>query len=312
MFSINLQKGFAVLSGIAIVSLSLTGCGGGGSNPESMNFTPPSSSEQVIINETNQDMVTATAVDAIGAGLNTETPLLKGNSSSSSFSKYSSKEPMFKKVLSTTKSLKTLAQSGSEECPYGGNITYTATSETSGSGSYNNCQLGPDTTVNGSIKVTGDGYSGTATYTNFSMTDGSETLMAFDSLKYTFRFNSNYDLLSMSMTMNGSATTFDERVEYGNYTFSMDTLNNNDLKLSVNGYIKTPCLNAWLQVTTSENIIISPSASCPTSGSITIGGNASNMNVTFNSDYSADISVNGGALQHYNNCNDLDSGICTQ
>jgi len=300
------KKRMVVLFGTTLLGLGLTACGGGSSSSDVSLTPPPAESEKVTIDASNQDEVIAAAVQAIGAS-KINVPMFK-SSSSSSISP-SGRQPIYKKILSATPTLKTLAASGSAACPDGGSISTSGT-QTSGSATYNNCQI-QDVIINGSVKFTDNGQSGSIAYTNFTMSGQDDMNMAFDSLTYTYQMDSNYEITSMSMAINGAVTYYNQTNYYNNYKFNLNTDNNGNTIYALNGFIKTPCLDAWIEVTTMQDVIITSSGNCPTSGEISIGGNNSSMTVTFNPNSSVDVSINGNAPQTYDSCENLDTGICS-
>jgi len=86
----------------------------------------------------------------------------------------------------------------------------------------------------------------------------------------------------------------------------------NDLSIisfSVNGFIKTDCLGAWIEIKTIENIQINNVDPCPTAGKIVINGNASSITVDFNFDGS--VNVSGSVTDYYGSCLSLPGDTCS-
>ncbi len=315
MVSKSIKKGIAILFGIAILSFSVTGCGGGGGDDSApQGSSEIAESERVAITEENSEKITTATLDAIGEGFDLQNgPSFKSTASAINAPMLKIiEQPTFKKVLSSAQNLKTIAESGSYQCSEGGNISYNG-SETSGTITYNNCQEA-GSTINGTMSVSAnsDGTSGTMTLTNFSMTSDGETIISLESMAYTYQFNANYELSNISITMNGYATSFGERTDFNNYKFGLTIDNNYNMTFTIDGFIKTACLGAWIEITTTEDIQISYADSCPTAGKITVGGNGSSLTIDFNANQSADVSINGGTPQHYSSCSELDVGTCNQ
>ncbi len=307
MVSKNVKKGIAILFGITILGFSITGCGGGGDTLGST-ATAPAESERVIIDEVNSEQVTAVA---LGIGSDSSSiPLTKSvGSDADTLNLGIMATPALKKALSITKDFKVLATSGSFACDDGGSVSYSGTS-TSGIMTYNSCQLG-DMTINGTVSVSANSSatSATFTYTNFSIADAGEIVVSFDSLEYTYQVNSSSVISHMTLTINGYITYFDEKIEYNNYIFDITNPYSNDLTFTINGYIKTACLNAWLKVETTETIQKNFFDSCPTAGQIVVGGNSSSLTIDFISDGS--VNVSGDVEAHYTNCTQLDGTTCS-
>lgn len=303
MFSKNVKKGFAVLFGMAVLGFSVTGCGGGGS--EDTSTTAPTGTDLVVITEENSEQVISTAFDALGEGLDFQDgPSFIGIVTAQNPSMVKSTQtPALKKVFSSAKDLKTLAESGSIECTEGGSISYSG-SELSGTATYNNCQE-YSTTINGTMSITSntDYTSGTITFTNFSITNQDGSTLVWNSVVYTFSDT------TMSVSMSGYSLYGEERVEFNNYEFALTFDSSDTMSLTVSGMIKTDCLGAWIEIRTTEAIQFNAFDTCPSAGQVMIDGGSSSLTVDFNADGSVDVS--GSVSEHYDNCTALDTDVCT-
>lgn len=301
MFSKSVKNGLAILLGMAVLSFGITGCGGGSSDTT----TASAGTELVVITEENSEQVLSTAFDALSGGFDFEDgPSFIGIASAQNPSIVKSTQTTaLKEVFASSKSLKTLAESGSVECSEGGSISYSGT-ETSGTVTYSNCQeLG--TTINGtmSITVNADATSGSMTFTNFSITDPEGSTLVWDSVIYTFTDT------TMSVSMSGYSVYAGERIDFDNYEFALTFDSSDTMSLTVSGLIKTDCLGAWIEIRTTEAIQLNVFDDCPSAGQVVIGGGSSSLTVDFNPDSSVDVS--GSVSAHYDNCSALDTNVCT-
>ncbi|HFQ61166.1 MAG TPA: hypothetical protein ENK39_02550 [Epsilonproteobacteria bacterium] len=310
----DVKKGLTVLSSIIVLGFGLTACGGGGGSSTLASTSTASAvpdADKISISPSNSTQVTTAAVDAIGGGFafKNGVSVAKMAKLGSSLSETSS-QTAFKKSMQFAQTFKALSVTNSQACPDGGSIDVTG-DVNSGTVTYNQCQYGTGI-INGSVNLSGnaDGTSGTATYNNFSLSENGEIIVFFESTSYTYQYDTNYNLQNMSITMNGYAITLGERTDFKNYTFTLTNDASQNVTFTISGFVKTACLGAWIEVVTNEDIKIGQSATCPNAGKLTIGGNASSLVITFNTDLSSDVSINGAAPEHYSNCNDLDTGIC--
>ena len=143
---------------------------------------------------------------------------------------------------------------------------------------------------------------------NFTMIFDGE-IVFYESLKYSFTLNGEYEIDTMSITMDGYTSIFGERTDYQNYTFTMSMDSLSVINFSINGFIKTDCLGAWIEIRTTEDIQINDIDPCPTTGQIIIGGNASSITIDFNSDGRVDVS--GSVTDSYASCGDIPTGTCS-
>jgi len=297
----DVKKGITILSGIAVLGFSITGCGGGGGSSSVVDSTAVES-QNVVIDESNSEQIISTVFNAVEVGVDPTLPLSKSTGAvSTSIVKTIDSSTVFKQVLSTTQDLN-IASGESMECTDGGSITYGSTEI-----AFNNCNES-GMIMDGTATVSGTATEGTMTLTNFSITFDSESIF-YESLTYSFVLNSASEISSMSITMDGYTSIFGQRTDYQNYTLSMNMDSSDTLSLSVSGLVKTDCLGGWIEIRTTQNIQTNIFESCPTSGQIVIGGNASSITIDFNADGS--VNVSGVVTDHYVSCEDIDAGICT-
>jgi hypothetical protein len=291
----DVKKGIAILFSIAVLSFSITGCGGGGSGGDSA----PAESEHVVIDENNINLVTGTVFDAIGVGVNA--PILPLASTAAATSaprvKVLEQPAAVKQVLSTSQNLSILAEGDPIDCTNGGFYSYSGSEIT-----FSDCNES-GIIIDGTVSVSSDSTSATMTFTNFSITQGSDIIF-YESMTFAYTL----DLSSMSITMDGYTSIFGERTDYQNYTFSIAINSNDDVTYAINGFIKTDCLGGWIEIRTTEDIQVIFPNDCPTAGQIVISGNASELTVDFNTDGSIDVS--GSATEHYDSCYSLPTGAC--
>jgi len=211
--------------------------------------------------------------------------------------------------LSTSKSLNSIAESGTIECSESGSFAYDG-SETSATFTFNNCTES-GITMNGTLSMTmnNDGTSGTLTYTNFSIIQDENNKVVYTSATAAFSFDSSYELINMTITINAYQVISGERTDFDNYRLTFVADSNYNVALTVNGSIRSDCLGGWVEITTNEAIQGNAYDDCPSAGQIVISGNASSLTVTFNADGSVDVS--GAVTDHYDSCNDLDTGACS-
>lgn len=306
------KKRMVVLFGTTLLGLGLTACGGGSSSND-VSLTPaPAESKKVTIDASNQDEVVATTVKAIDQGNSFQSlPVLKSSKTSSD--KILSKtinQPAFKKALGIAKNFKTLAASQSYTCTDGGSISVSGT-QTSGTAVYSHCEE-YGAVIDGTVSVSSnsEGTSGTATFTDFSMTLDGELSSYIKYMKYQYTYDTvHYKLSNLSITMEGYAITYGERTDFNNYKFTYAEDDNGNVDFTINGFVKNSCLGGWIEIKTLKTVH-REEYSCPNKGEISVGGNGSELTVTFNLDQSADLSINGSPSEHYNSCDDLPSGIC--
>lgn len=317
--------------------LTLVGCGGGGSSSttSSSTTTTVAESEQVSITEENAAVVT---VESIGAlkGVGESLPqgdmmdmggMTKILTKSAMISKQNIGDPS--KLMAANSDLSAL-------CSGGGQLTQVSNSSTSVSWVYNECKMNDDTTINGEVVM---GFNQSQTEYTFEWKNYSETGTDFNGFEYT---SYSYQTSSTKMIMNIEGLTdgevtqedayaflynytyqvADAQYSYGDFKAEYKGLNivmaeeNGIFSMSMNGYIYTSCLGSWIEYTTITPLQVDEnddSVDCPIAGEFKIGGNGSEIGIKFNSDQSIDVTLNGSAYQHYNNCSDLpetDEGSC--
>ncbi len=309
MFLRDVKKGITILLGIVVLSFSVTGCGGGSSSDDGT-ADAPVESKLVTITEENSEQVIDAVFGSMDIGDGFENgPLFKSVATVQSVPMLKSTEiPALTKVLSFSRSLNTVAESGTVECSGGGSYSYNG-SATSATFTFNSCTES-GITMDGALVVTAndEGTSGTLTYTDFSFTQDENNKIVYTSVTGTFSFNDNYDVVDMSITINGYVVALGERTDFENYRLTLAMDNNDNMSITVHGSIRSDCLDGWVEITTNEAIVGSAYDSCPSSGQIVIGGNTSSLTINFNADGSVDVS--GSVTKHYESCDDLDSGAC--
>ena len=242
----DVKKGIAVLFGIAALSFSITGCGGGGSS----SVSTPAESERAVLDVNNSEQAISALFNVIDLGFEPAIPLAKSVGETST--------PTTKVLTQSIalQQLKSVAPVRSEAvvgepiiCSDGGSITYTDTEAT-----FNNCNES-GIIMDGTMTVSGSETAATMTLSNFTMTLDTETVF-YKSLTFSFTLNTEYEVNSMSITMDGYTSIFGERTDYQNYTFTMTMDNFSAITFSINGLIKTDCLGGWIELRTTENIQI--------------------------------------------------------
>ncbi len=311
----DVKKGIAVLLGIAVLSFSITGCGGGGSDgsPTISDDNTPIESEAVTITPENSEKVIVVAVDstAIGNGLENgpsfksigsieDVPMLKNT-----------QLPALEKVLAYSKDLNIISYNETEACPDSGSITSTFNDNgTGGTLTYNEC-TSSGLVMDGSILFTFDeeGMSGTIRYTDFSITytdsQFNHTLVYTDVVA-SYQWDMN-GVAKVSTTINAYAILNEKRTEYKDYKVETTIdINNNTRSMIVSGSIKSDCLGGWIEITTNKAILSNTYDICPSDGEIVIIGNDSSLTVTFDS---GGIEVSGSHTYSSESCY-LNSGVC--
>ena len=302
----DVRKGIAVLFSIVVLSFGITGCGGGSSSSDD---GAPVESKLVTITEENSEQVIEAVFGSmdIGDGFQ-NVPSFKSVDTTQSAPMLKSIEiPALKKVLSTSKSLNTIAES--RTCSESGSVSYDG-SETSATVTFNNCTES-GITMNGTLAFTtnNEGTSGTLTYTNFSITQDENNKVVYSSATATFNLNEIGYTVDMSMTINGYVVASGERTDFDNYRLTLAMDSNYNMSITINGSIKSDCIGGWVEITTNEAMVGNAYDDCPSAGQIVISGNASGLTVTFNANGSVDVS--GTVTNHYDSCNDLDTGACS-
>lgn len=294
----NFRKGLIILFSIATLSFSITGCGGGGS---SSSVSTPLESERVVIDENNTEQVLSTVFNVIEVGANPTLPLAKSVGETSVQTSVLTQPAALKEIQSAELVRSEAVANEPISCTDGGFITYTDTGMI-----FSDCNES-GIIMDGTVTVSGNETAATMTLSNFTMTLDGE-IVFYESLTYSFTLNAAYEIDTMSITMDGYTSIFGERTDYQNYTFTMSIDSLSAITFSVNGFIKTDCLGAWIEIKTTENIQINDIDPCPTAGQIVIGGNASSITIDFNSDGSVDIS--GSVTDSYASCGDIPVGSC--
>ncbi|MGB5506455.1 MAG: hypothetical protein WBM70_07210 [Sulfurovum sp.] len=272
-----------LLTGVAAFFLSA--CGGGSSDSE----IP---SELVTITEQNADAVVASAIGSISGAMDIEDiPLL---STSSSVAKSTSIITQYAKTISTDLQISAIV-TGTEACSGGGTVTYNVDDITEeGTITFNEC-VESDVTIDGTMELTIDGTNYIAEFI------GLKIQMLDDIIFYEYAIvNLNEYNSDLSITITGYSTDGVNRMDLKDYTATITGDN-----LTINGLVKTSCISAWIEVKTTQALVMP--GYCPIAGEVSILGNGSDIKMVFNSDESVDVSLNGQAYDSYNTCNELPS-----
>ena len=294
----DVKKGIAVLFSIAALSFSITGCGGGGGSSASA----PLESEHVVIDETNSAEAISTVFNVIDVGLDPSLPLAKSVGETSVSTTVLTQPAALKEIQSAALVRSEAVVGEPIVCTDGGFITYTDTGMI-----FSDCNES-GLIMDGTVTVSGNETAATMTLSNFTITLDGEIIF-YESLTYAFTLNAEFEIDTMSITMNGYTSIFGERTDYPNYTLTMSMDNLSAITFSVNGFIKTDCLGGWIEIRTTENIQINDIDPCPTAGQIVIGGNASSITIDFNLDGSVDVS--GSVTENYASCLDVPGDSCS-
>ena len=145
MLSTNIKKGVAILFGMALLSFSITGCGGGSSDTIAtvpVDTGAIAETEKVVITEDNIGNVLNSTFSAYNED-GIEIPLVKSSTTNAlkSVSKHSELSGL-QKAISVAQSFKTIAESGTETCTDGGSLTYNGDDVTGGTITFDNCTEG--------------------------------------------------------------------------------------------------------------------------------------------------------------------------
>jgi len=280
-----------LLAGVA--SMFLSACGGGSN--DSASETPL---ELVTITEQNADAVMASAFQSISGAMDIQDiPLL---STTSSVAKSTSIMKKYAKTVSTDLQISKIV-TGSEACSGGGTVSYGADDVTGeGTITFNEC-VETDTIITGTIildgtaKTTIDGLNYTVEFIGFKIQI--DHIVAFYEHVIATLNESNGDF---SATITGYSTDGVDRIDLKNYTVTIIGDN-----LTLNGLVKTNCMGAWIEVKTSQALIMP--GSCPVSGEISILGNNIDIKIVFNSDESVSVFLDGQTYASYNTCDELPS-----
>jgi len=305
MVSKDVKKGIAILFSIAVLSFSITGCGGGGG---SAGDSTPAESEHVVLDANNSGQAINTVFNEIGTGFDFKSPLASMAAAKSvPTTKVLEHPAAVKQVLSTSQNISSVPEGDPISCTDGGFITYNDTEII-----FSDCNES-GMIIDGTVAVSGDETSATMTFTNFSITMGSD-IVFYESMTYSYTLNAEYEIISMSITMDGYTCIFGERTDYQNYIFSISWDSSYTVTTySINGFIKTDCLGGWIEITTTEDIQKNLSEPCPTAGQIVISGNASSITIDFNP-YGmggVNVTVSGSATEYYDSCLNVPGDSCS-
>jgi len=268
------------------VTFFLSACGGGGSSDSD------TSVELVTITEQNADAVVASAIGSISSAVDIEDiPVL--STTTSSVAKSNSIMTKYAKTLSTGFS-PDIAATETIACSGGGSITADGDEITGGTVTFNEC-VEPDGTIDGTMILTIDGSNYTAEFINLKI-QMHEIIVYYENASMHFNENST----DLSLTITGYSTDGINRMDLKDYTASITGDN-----FSFNGFVKTNCIGAWVEVKTTQALVMP--GYCPISGEISILGNGSDIEIVFNSDESVDVYLNGQTYDNYSTCDELPS-----
>ena len=272
----------------SVVAFFLSACGGGGSSDAPVSETPL---ELVTITEQNADSVIASAVGSISGAMDIEDiPVL---STTSSVAKSSAMMTQYAKSVSTAISLDSEV-SQTVACSGGGTVTADGDEVTGGTVTYNEC-VESGVTIDGTMILTIDGSNYTVEFIDLRMQ--MDAIIAYYE-DATIQFD-EYST-DLSVTMTGYSTDGINRMDFEDYSVSIT-----GDSLSLNGFVKTNCMGSWIEVETTQALIMP--GFCPNAGEISIVGNSSNIKMVFNADESVDVLLNGQPYASYITCDDLPS-----
>ena len=179
-------------------------------------------------------------------------------------------------------------------CSDGGDITYTASNSNY---EYNDCMVSGVKT-DGTIKVDYNATKGEIIYT---LSDYS-----FISAKKEYRTSAtSYTISQGKINYSSTGTTIVEgkTTSFKNYDYSLILLNN-QINISINGYIKANNLGEWVNVKTTQSLQLNDKT-CPTAGEILVTGKNSKLKLAFSPDKSIDLFLNATLTQEFIDCNEM-------
>ncbi|SFV54739.1 hypothetical protein MNB_SV-8-636 [hydrothermal vent metagenome] len=299
MISKNIKRRVTVVLGIAVLSFIINGCGGGGGS-SSPQASAPTEKEQAPITQQNSKAVSAVATDSIQLGFGAQ------RTSGGGLFKITGETQTDTAALNLIRNTIRLDKRVEGYCEKGF-IDVTNASSTSGTVTFSNCQTNNmiyDGTVTVSTNSSQTSFS--ATYSDFKITDLTDNAYVyFESMKLSFK-KDDYRITELTVAMDGYAEDNGERIDYRNYNFNMNLSTTDMMRITVNGYIKTKCLDGWIGIKTDRTVITSNNDACPIAGKIMVDGQDSSLEMTFNSDHSIDVTV-AGETTHYTDCSELES-----
>jgi hypothetical protein len=283
------QMKIVLLTGV--FAFFLSACGGGGSSSETPVSEIPAQTELVTISDQNVDVAVASAVSSISDALDIEdVPVL---STTSSVAKSSVLMAQYAKTVSSDFPLSS-AVSQTVECSGGGTVTADGDEATGGTVTFNEC-IESGVTIDGAMTLTIDGSNYTVEFINL-MIQMNEMIAYYEYASMQF----NETGTDLSVTITGYSEDGSERVDFKEYSVSVT-----GDSFSVNGYVKTNCLGAWIEVKTTQALVVT--GYCPNAGEISILGNNTEVSVVFNADESVTVYLNGEAYASYPTCDSLPS-----
>ena len=302
---------YLMLAGLS--ALMINACNGGSSDTITEAVTI-SESDKIAITTENSEQVISSVLGGSDAFDPDEYIYVIGDPADTTVAQGMLKQPNMKMVLNNVEKLKSIAQSQSMDCTYGGTITVDSNSETSGSASYNNCAMEEGVVINGNMTFSISNYnestsSGYVTYTmnNLTLTENGVVQFSFDSIKYEFEV-SNGEFIYFATTLNGKISS-QEGMEFVNFKTTVRENSNGDDVYTINGFIKTACMGGWVEITTVQEIVEAYSDYCPSSGQMIIDGNGSEISITFNSDGS--VTLGGAVSETLPSCDSMDTNVCS-
>jgi hypothetical protein len=310
---------------LMVLGFFITACGAGGSsssdNTQQMtnadNVTTEESNsttgEQASMDGDKEEKIAGAILNVISNSFNLDMTI-PTNTSNQNSSKVSRKFEI---------------NNGEVPCSGGGSITLTYPTADDTYYTYNNCREGNDT-INGQAHAVTDTHAlfseeffrGSVKYTDLHIETNGTTSVFYESLVYSYeRHPQYYHVLGFSLLIDGNVTTNldggvtanNEVVIYDDYNLTVVINDDGSKTFTVNGGVKTECLDSMIYINTSSPVTYGTSeeSECPISGNITVQMDGSSTDIAFNVDRSLDVTIEGGVLQHFNTCNELDTGSCS-
>jgi len=310
--------------------IAFTACGGGGGTTDAGGIAD---ADKVAITEANLPNV----FDAVGGAFSQsgDFPHFDEIINPDSTTKTAKKSPQIQKIVKT---IQDMGVAATQQCDDGGSVTLDG-DQTKGTLTFTNCKksgsygptFGYEETMNGKVAYEMSETSAHYTLTNF-ISSGNESYMGESNATESHTWEDNYinaDIkasesqteYSAQISLTANFKYDDVTAEFSGYTSTFKyTIADNKTEASVDGFIKTNCMNGWIEIDTTtpivevENYTNYEEDSCPTQGVVTVKGQGgSSTTMTFNSDGSIDFT--GAVTKHLDSCNEMDSedgeGACS-
>jgi len=310
--------------------IAFTACGGGGGTTDAGGIAD---ADKVAITEANLPNV----FDAVGGAFSQSgnVPDFDEIINPDSTTKTAKKSPQIQKIVKT---IQDMGVAATQQCDDGGSVTLDG-DQTKGTLTFTNCKVSENYGNTGSFEETMNGtvtYETTLTSAHYTLTNftlsGSESWIGMSNTmesdtwehKYTnadIKASESETEYSAQISLTMSLKDDDVTAEFSGYTSTFKhTIADNRTEMSVDGFVKTNCMNGWIEIDTTtpivevENYTNYEENTCPTQGVITVKGQGgSSTTMTFNSDGSMDFT--GAVSKHLASCNEMDSedgeGACS-